>query len=149
MPSCQNLSAANCSWTSMFKKFRINSAQLKALCGIWGCNSVVIFWSCVFKEPWAYFTIPYQRIIINTLVMMFYHSKQKDNTQYQRVICCYNETMYWLQSNVEDFGNLNQSSIRKVSQIILVGFRNTVLMKALLIVKAWLMRFLRCTIFTL
>lgn len=61
--------------------------------------------------------------------MVFYHSKQKDNTQYQTVICCYNETTYWLQSNVEDFGNLNQSPIRKVSQIILVGFKNTVVMK--------------------
>lgn len=82
LPSCQNLSAANCSWTFMFKKIRIKSAYLKALCGILGCNSlVVIFWSCVFKKPWSHFTIPCQRIIINTLLMVFYHSNQKDNTQ--------------------------------------------------------------------
>lgn len=37
VPSCQNcLSMADCSRTSILKKFRVKSAQLKALCGDWG-----------------------------------------------------------------------------------------------------------------
>lgn len=58
VPLCHNLSAADCSWTSVFRKFSINNAWFKALCGLWGYNSpVFIFCSCVFQELCVHSTI--------------------------------------------------------------------------------------------
>lgn len=60
MPSHQTLCTADCSWASTFKKFRMKRAGFNALCTDWIYKfPFLIFWSCVYKEPWACSTISY------------------------------------------------------------------------------------------
>lgn len=58
--SYQILTVADCSGVSTLKRFRVKRSWFKTLCHDWVYNfPMFMFWTCIFKEPQACFTIPY------------------------------------------------------------------------------------------